>query len=302
MPPLRPTWEDGSLFGLVALAWGLNYLFVRLGLTFAPPLWLALFRSGVGALAVLGCLAAQGGWRSLDRRDARDALLIGVPNTALFFGLWFVAAASIPPGQTAVLVYTFPLWVTLLSGPLLRANPSAWQWVAVTTGFVGVILVSQPWLGGAGTLAPAAVLELLVGSISWAFGTIAFKRRFTGPKVIPANGMQLAGGALTLLLVAPLAEGFYVPPSNGVFFGVVLWLGLLGTAVAYSIWFRLLDRHSATTLSGYTFLVPLVALTASVTLLGESLGPVQVVGVAAVLIAIFVNARGAGGRNPAPVV
>ncbi|MCI4324334.1 MAG: DMT family transporter [Thermoplasmata archaeon] len=296
MPPRRPSWENVALFGLVAFAWGLNYLFVRVGLTFAPPLWLAVFRSGLGALTVGGFLLIQGGWRTLDRRDVRDALLIGVPNTAIFFGLWFLAASAIPPGETAVLVYTFPLWVTLLSGPLLRTTPSAWQWVAVSTGFFGVILVSQPWVGGAGSLAPGPVVELLAGSIAWAFGTIAFKRRFTGPKVVPANAMQLTGGALALLVVAPLMEGTFLPPSSGVFLAVILWLGVLGTALAYSIWFRLLDRLPAATLSGYTFLVPLVALTASLVLLGDTLGPLQVVGVAAVLLAIYLNSRGARDR------
>jgi drug/metabolite transporter (DMT)-like permease len=296
MPSERPSLRDAVLFGVVALAWGLNYLFVRLGLTLAPPLWLAALRSGVGAAVVLGFLAGQGDWRTLDRRNARDALAIGVPNTAVFFGLWFVAASTIPPGQTAVLVYTFPLWVTLLSGPLLRAAPTVGQWIAVGGGFLGVVLVAEPWLGGAAALAPTPVAELLVGSFSWALGTIAFKRRFSAPKAVAANGLQLVGGTAALLLVTPVAEGGYVPPPSWVLLGVVLWLGVIGTALAYSIWFRLLSRLPASTLSGYTFLVPLVALAASAVLLGERLRLLQLVGVAAVLLAIVGNAWGSPQR------
>jgi drug/metabolite transporter (DMT)-like permease len=295
--------KDPGLFGLVALIWGLNYLFVRAGLSFAPPLWLAVLRSGTGALAVVAYLAYTGHWRLLDRRDARDALLIGVPNTGVFFGLWFLAAASIPAGQTAVLVYTFPLWVTLLAGPVLGLVPSRLQMLAVVGGFAGVVLVSQPWLSGAGALAPLPVAELLLGAIAWGIGTVAFKRRFPTSKVLAANGLQLVGGTAALLVAAPLVEGLYAPPANGALLGDVLWLGLLGTALAYSIWFWLLDRHPAANLSAYTFLVPLVALAASIVLLGERLDLPQAVGVGLVVLAIYGNARSTtagalAGRRP----
>jgi probable blue pigment (indigoidine) exporter len=251
---------------------------------------------------VLAFVTWSRAWGPLDRRDVRDALLIGVPNTAIFFGLWFVAAVSVPPGQAAVLVYTFPLWVTLLSAILLRTAPSGLQVLAVAGGFIGVVFVSQPWLSGGAGLAPLPVLELLGGALSWGVGTVAFKRRFPGPKVAAANGLQLVGGAATLFGVSLLAEGPHLPAASWPEIGIVLWLGIVGTALAYSIWFRLLDRRSASTLSGYTFLVPVVALTASTVFLGERVDPIQALGVALVLLALYGNARGARGPSrSAPV-
>lgn len=296
MPHDSDGWRDSGLFAVVAVAWGLNYLFVRVGLDSFLPLWLAALRSGVGAIGVVAFVTWTRGWGPLDRRDVRDALLIGVPNTAIFFGLWFVAAESVPPGQAAVLVYTFPLWVTLLSALVLRTAPSGLQILAVAGGFVGVVFVSQPWLVGGAGLAPLAVLELLAGALSWGVGTVAFKHRFPGPKVAAANGLQLLGGAGALLGVSLLAEGPHLPALTWPEVGIVLWLGLVGTALAYSIWFRLLDRRSASTLSGYTFLVPLVALAASTVFLGERVDMIQAVGVLLVVIALYGNARGA--RDP----
>jgi O-acetylserine/cysteine efflux transporter len=301
MRPSHSGARDSALFVVVATVWGLNYLFVRLGLTFVPPLWLAALRAGVGALAVLVGLAAGGHLRGLSGRDARDAALIGVPNTGLFFGLWFVAAASVPAGQTAVLVYTFPLWVTLLSGPVLGSMPNRIQLLAVAGGFAGVVLVSQPWLVGGGALAPLAVVELLAGSISWAVGTVLFKRRFTPANGPAANGFQLLGGAVVLFALAPIAEGRFVAPVSGILLLDVLWLGVTGTALAYSIWFVLLTRTPAATLSGYTFLVPLVALGASIALVGERLDLVQGLGVVLVLLAVYGNARGSRDRALPPL-
>jgi probable blue pigment (indigoidine) exporter len=284
--------RDAGLFGVVALVWGLNYVFVRVGLTLEPPLWLATLRAGVGALVLLPWMLTGRRNRTLSTRDLRDALAIGVPNTGIFFGLWFVAASSVPPGETAVLVYTFPLWVSLLAAPLLAERPTASQLAAVALGFSGVVLVAEPWMAGPGALAPAPVLELLGGAAAWALGTVLFKRRFRGPTVFAANAGQLTGGAIGLLgasvvVGAPLATGGGAPAIL-----VVAWLGVLGTALAYTIWFRLLDRFPASTLSGYTFLVPVVALTASFLVLGERLVLWQVAGVGAILTAIYLNARG----------
>jgi drug/metabolite transporter (DMT)-like permease len=289
-----------TLFAALVVIWGLNYLAVRWGLEVAPPLWLALIRSGLGAATVGVWLLATGGLGQLDRRAVRDALLIGIPNTALFFGLWFEGAVSVPPGQVAVLVYTFPLWVVLLSAAFLNARLRAIEVACLLTGFAGVALVAQPWSEMGGQIAPWAVVLLLAGAISWAVGTLLFKRRFHGPSIHEANFYQLVGGTAGLTVAAVLLES---PPGSAslTLVGSSLWLGVLGTGVAYGIWYELLDRYRATTLSVYVFFVPLVALVASVLILGETLDAVQVVGVALVLAGLYGTGVTASSSNP-PVV
>jgi probable blue pigment (indigoidine) exporter len=275
----------------------MNYVFVVWGLAEAPALWLAAMRSGVGALGGLAFVFATRRIRFLDGRGRRDALLLGLPNTALFFGLWFIAGASVPPGQAAVFVYTFPLWVALLSAAFFRYSLTGLQVVAILVGFAGVLLVSQPWNHSQG-FALLPVTLLLVAAFAWAVGTVLFKHRFHGEAVHAANAFQLLGGTAGLLLASWVTEpGGFVPSLR--LLGIVLWLGLAGTALSYMIWFWLLDRLHATTLSAYVFLVPLVALVASLLLLGEGLGPGQVAGVGFVLSSIYLMARASqAGQGP----
>jgi drug/metabolite transporter (DMT)-like permease len=282
---------DFAGMGVVVVVWGLNYLFVREGLTLAPPLWLAALRAGVGAAVLVPFFALRGRFAVLAWREVRDALAIGIPNTAMFFGLWFLAARYVPPGETAVLVYTFPLFVTLLSPLVLGVNRARWQVAAVVLGFGGVVLISQPWVGGVSALGPVPVAALLLAALSWAFGTVLFKRRFTGTAVQAANSVQLAGGAAALFGAALLFEGIAPPTPSLPLIETVAWLGLLGTAAAYAIWFALLDRTDARTLSAYTFLVPLVALGASALFFRERVDAVEAIGVALVIIALIANAR-----------
>jgi drug/metabolite transporter (DMT)-like permease len=282
-----------ALFLLLTVAWGLNYLFVRWGLGLAPPLWLATLRAGVGAASVAIILPALGPRASLAPPAVRDAMLIGIVNTGLFFGLWFEAAGSIPPGETAVLVYTFPLWVTLLSFGARWESISLPRIGAVALGFLGVVLVSQPWSGSGDHLELTPVLEALGGAVAWALGTVLFRRRFRGAEVPTANLWQLVGGTVALGLAGVTLEPHGFAPSPSLV-PIVLWLGVIGTGVAYLIWFWLLDHHGAVRLSAYVFLVPVVALAASVVLLGESIDPIEGFGIALILVSLYGTATGFG--------
>ncbi len=284
----RWTVVDGALLGLTIVAWGINYLFVRVGLLDATPLWLATLRAGTGLAALAAFLLWSPPAVRLVGRPRLVAMLLGVPNTALFLGLWFVAAGAVPAGQAAVLIYTFPLWVAVLSVPVLGVRLSPRAILAVGGGFAGVVLISQPWASAGSALPWLPVLELVAAAVSWAIATVLFQRQFSPDELASANGYQLLGGAAALIAVTAIAQPNHLPVETPVLWVAVAWLGVFGTAFAYAVWFYLLGRVPATTLSAYSFLVPLVALVASVVLLGERLDSVQAVGVVLVIASIII--------------
>ncbi len=291
------TGASRALFGLMVFAWGANYLFVRLGLEFATPLWLAALRAGIGTLGVGGFLALRKSGTPLDGRGRRDALLLGIPNTAIFFGLWFVAAQAVPAGEAAVVVYTFPVWVSLFSVPLLGRRLTALHWFAVVLGFGGVALIAQPGATGTSPTVLVALGELVAAAMSWALATVLFQRRFSASEMPTANGYQLLGGAVALVTAAALVDPSSLPGRAPELWVAALWLGLVGSAFAYAVWFVLLGRVGAPDLSAYAFLVPVTALGLSAILLGERLSALQAGGVALVLASIYLIARGSA-RTP----
>jgi drug/metabolite transporter (DMT)-like permease len=283
--------RDAFSFLIIASAWGLNYLFVRAGIRFIAPLWLALLRAGIGAMAMAAFVVWARPAARLDRADVGRALLVGVPNTAIFFGLWFLAAPQILPGEAAVLVYTFPLWVALLTFMALTSATRRTVALAVGAGFVGVVLVAQPWEAAGHSVAVVAIAELLAGAVAWAVGTVLSQRWFAPEKLVAVNLWQLVGGSLGLGVAAIVLEPDPHLVTSPMLVGIVLWLGVVGTALAYGLWFALLARTPAAILSTYAFLVPVIALFASALVLGERLVPLQLVGVAFVLGAIYVAGR-----------
>jgi drug/metabolite transporter (DMT)-like permease len=289
------TW---GLFAVVAIVWGLNYIFVNVGLAVSGPLWLATLRAAFGLAGSAAILAVVGRPTKLDRRGRRDAFLIGMPNITLFFAFWFLAAGTILPGVAAVMIYTYPLWVAILSAPVLSHALTARHWASVAVGFAGVVLVSQVGSFTGAPLAVVPIVELLIAAFAWALATVVIQRRFRGEEMLEANVYQLVGGAVGLLVLTlvltPTALPVVTRPELWV---SVLWLGVLGTAVAYSIWFHLLGRTRAATLSAYLFLVPVVAMTASAVVFRERLSYLQLVGVAFVLASIYGIGRAPGGSE-----
>lgn len=286
----------------VVVPWGLNYLFVRAALVFAAPLWLAAFRSLLGWGTVAAVRVAFHRPGRLTGPGQRDASLLGLLTTTVFFGLWFTAAQSVAPGVASVLVYTFPLWVTLLAGPLLGDRVPRITGVGVAIGFAGVILVAEPWRAGSGGLPLGAVAELLVGALAWAAGTVLAARRFSPADLEAATEYQLLGGGAALALVALLAEPAGPVVASPALFVDLIWLGPIGTALAYSVWYVLLGRFPAPELSSYLFLVPVVALGASALALSERLDAVQLSGVVAVLACVYTVSRSRRGTATEPDV
>ncbi len=301
------------LFLLVALFWGVNYPAVVLGLGYAPPLWLGFLRVvfGLGgSLLVLPLLERRmGRSERLTWRGKGYALLLGLPNSALFFGLWMIAAPVVPAGQASLLVYTFPLWVLLLAYPILGDRPTLGQIGASAVGLAGVALVGfadvSSWTAGW-----TPVLELLGAAISWAVATVLMKRTFRQQEMLEANIWQLLGSAPVLLALALFEAPFTSVHWTTELLLVLLWTGILGTAVAYGLWFELLSAHRAATVSAYLFIVPVVALVAGFLVLHQGLGVPQAIGVLAVLLSIYGTHRFApdpahpssrlGGVGPAP--
>ncbi len=297
----RHRWDGVTLllFGLMVFAWGGNYLFVRVGEQSVAPLWLAALRAGVGAVG-LGVLLAARSPPSLTGGERRDALLLGIPNTAVFLGLWFTAAPAVAPGVAAVVVYTFPLWVAVASPAILGTQLGRQHWSAIGVGFAGVVLVSQPWTAGSRAHDLLPLAELLGGAVSWALATVGFQRRFAPEKLAAANGYQLVSGALALAAVALVFGEVRMPVEPASLWISVVWLGLFGTAFAYAVWFHLLRSVPASTLSAYAFLVPVTALVLSAVFLGERLDPVEAVGVVLVLAGIYLVGRPRAGRRGRP--
>ncbi|MFJ3105574.1 EamA family transporter [Streptomyces sp. NPDC086835] len=275
------------LTALAPLAWGTTYVVTTELLPPGHPLFAGLLRAlpaGLIALAITRTLPRGAWWWK--------AAVLGVLNIGLFFPLLFIAAERLPGGVAATLAAAQPLVVAVLAVPVLREGLSAWRLLWGATGVAGVGLVV---IGPNAAFDTVGVVAGLASAATMALGVTLTKRWGRPAEAGPTAfaGWQLTAGGLFLVPVTFLAEG--APPHIDLTAALgYLWLGLVGGLAAYVLWFRGITTLPVTSVAVLVLLSPLVAAVLGAVLLGETFGPVQLVGFGLSLAAIV------AGQLPAP--
>lgn len=275
---------------LVALAatWGASYLFIKVGVDggFSPAALMAA-RTLIAAVTLTAYLGATTGWRKMlvDLRAAwRPALVLGALNAAIPF--WFVAwgETHIESGVAAIAQATVPLCSLLIGLPFLpheRIGPARIGGVVLGLAGVAVLAGIHPhggWPAVAGTLA------IVVASVSYASAGIYGQLRVRGTAgPVLATGSMIAG--FVMLLPLALVQFPASVPTRGAF-ASLLALGLLGTAAAQLVLFRILALYGARRLSLVTYLMPGFALFYGALVLHEHVRALTIAGLALILLGV----------------
>ncbi|MFD4406342.1 EamA family transporter [Nocardia sp. NPDC058499] len=276
-----------ALTAFAPVAWGTTYIVTTELLPAGHPLFAGVLRAlpaGVIALAITRTLPRGAWWGK--------AAVLGVLNIGLMFPLLFIAAERLPGGVAATLAAAQPLVVAVLAVAVLHESPSAWRMAWGALGLAGVGLVV---LGPAAALDGVGVVAGLGAAASMALGLTLTKRwgRPAGTTPTAFAGWQLTAGGLFLVPLTVFVEG--APPAIDLpaVLGY-LWLGLFGGLIAYVLWFRGVTSLPVNAVAILTLFSPLVAAVLGAVLLGQTLGPVQLVGFGLALAAIV------AGQLPAP--
>jgi probable blue pigment (indigoidine) exporter len=274
--------------------WGTTYLATTTLLPPGRPLLAALLRAlpaGLLLVAVTRRLPSGSWWWR--------AAVLGTLNIGAFFALLFVAAYRLPGGVAATVGAVQPLLVAALSAGLLGRRLTGRTVAAGAAGIAGVALLV---LRADARLDVAGVAAALGGAAVMATGVVLSKRWTSPAPLLATTGWQLVAGGLVLVPVVTVVEGA-PPPLTGENVAGYLYLGVLGTAVAYSLWFRGIRALPATDVTFLGLLSPVVATAAGWVVAGQALTPGQLAGAVVVLGALIAGqtaGRGAGrpGRPP----
>ncbi|OCP23364.1 ABC transporter permease [Ensifer sp. LC54] len=273
---------DLALTALAPAIWGSTYLVTTELLPPGYPLTVAMLRAlpaGLLLLLIVRRLPSGIWWPR--------TILLGALNFSFFWAMLFVSAYRLPGGVAATVGAIQPLIVILLSRVFLGSPIRALSIVAGVAGIVGVgLLVLTP---GA-TLDPLGVVAGLAGAVSMAFGTVL--SRHWAPPVPPLTftAWQLAAGGLLLVPMALFFEPALTTLTAANVAGFA-YLGLIGAAFTYLLWFRGLSRLEPSAVAPLGFLSPVVAILLGWGVLDERLTPVQAMGILVVLVSVWLSQR-----------
>ncbi|MGO4713516.1 EamA family transporter [Bradyrhizobium sp. 2TAF24] len=271
---------DLLLTAIAPAIWGSTYLVTTQLLPAGHPMTVAMLRAlpaGLLLLLMVRQLPTGVWW-------LRTALL-GILNFSFFWAMLFVAAYRLPGGVAATVGAIQPLVVVMLARPLLGTPIRAVAVLAALGGMAGVALLL---LTPRATLDPVGIAAGLAGAVSMALGTVLSRRWQPPVSPLTFTAWQLTAGGVLLTPVALLLETplTTLTPANVIGF---VYLGLIGAALTYILWFRGVARLEPSVVASLGFLSPVTAVVLGWIVLDQSLTPTQLIGMAVVVGSVWLS-------------
>lgn len=282
---------DILLTALAPAVWGSTYLVTTEALPAGYPVTMAALRALPAGLLLL----------ALTRRPPPIAWLgrifvLGGLNFALFWALLFVAAYRLPGGVAATLGALQAMMVIVMARGWLGAPIRAGAVAAAAAGVSGVALLL---IGPEAALDPVGVAAGLGGAASMAAGTVLSRKWQPPVSALGFTAWQLTAGGMILLPLALIVEP-PLPPLTGTNVAGLLWLGLIGAAASYALWFRGVARIEPGAVSMLGMMSPVTAVLLGWAALGQSLTLLQGLGALIVLGSVWAGQRANRPAPPAP--
>lgn len=281
-------------FATVYLVWGSTYFFIQKAVQHIPPFILGALRFlAAGILLFAWCIIKKEKlWNPAQIKTAiiTGVLLLFVGNGAV---IW--AEEKLPSSLVAVLVSAAPLWFVLLDKPKWKENlhnrPTI---IGLIVGFAGVIMlfsekVQEAFAAGGDGAQVFGLLVLMIGSASWAGGSLYSKYKSTGSALVNTTWQMLAA-SLTFTIISLTSNEWkdfeWVNVTAASWWSVV-YLVTMGSLAGYSAYVWLLQVRPATQVSTYAYVNPVVAVLLGVFFAGEHMTFLQLSGLVTILTSVL---------------
>jgi len=276
--------RDSGLFILMSLFWALNYSFLKIALIYEPPLVVLLFR--IIFAAIFSIIFSYSSLKALKGVGYIKLLIMSLLNISLFMTLWFLGEETEPASISSILIYTYPIISVLFSSLFLNEKLTHLKIIGTFIGFIGLVVIFIYQIEVEFSI---GLFLLLSGAFMWAFGTVYYKKYLGKIDQGAVNSIQFIY-AIPVILIFTVFEGGFKSLSLN-FILLTLYMGSLGTAVAYFIYLSLLKRYNVSHISPYLFSVPAFSIFLSLIINKEIITLNTVAGFSLISLGIFLSSR-----------
>lgn len=290
----QPTIKDWIALVLLSFMWGTSFLFTKIALEQLRPATVVTFRLGLGAVVLLAVLYWRGAPLPRGRWLWIHLLALSALGNTLPFQLIAWGQQSIDSGLAAMLIAWMPLGVLVLAHFFVPGESMTTARTAgMLLGFAGVAILVGPdalWRIGGDSAAMLSQAAMLAAALCYAVNAVLARHLPPGDVAVhTAATVSLA--AMTMLPVGA-ADGLAAAGAlswRAIF--ALAWLGIVSTALATILYFRIIASAGPTFLSLINYLIPPIAIVAGALVLGERPAPSSLLALAIILVGIGVSQR-----------
>ncbi len=276
--PLRPL---DVLMGLaVPLLWGLGVVFAKAAIEHFPPILLMALRFTLTAMVLVWFVKPP--WRIM-----RALVAVAFVSAAIQYSLTFNGLRGVDASIAVLVIQLEVPFLVLLGAALLHERVGLRKWLGIAIAFAGVGLIAgEPRLGQAW----GSLLLLAGGAFSWALGQIMVRRlgEVGGLTTIAWVAVFAAPQLFVFSFVFERDHLAYIASADWVVWSTVVYLGLVMTALGYSMWYSLIGRHPVSRVGPFLLLMPVFSVLGGVILLGETVTPLVAAGGVIVIVGVVV--------------
>lgn len=269
---------------LFALIWSSAFTSARIIVADAPPLAISAIRFAIAGIIGAAIARAMGQTWHLNRDQWRTIFVFGLCQNGLYLGLNFMAMTTIEASVASIIASTMPLMVAFSGWAVMREKLSPVAAFGLALGFVGVAVIMSSRISAGVDLFGVALC--FIGAVALTIATLAMRGGSSKGNLLMIVGLQMFVGSAVLFVASAIFETWefnWNPRMLTALAYTILAPGLLAT----SIWFALVSRIGAVRAATFHFLNPFFGVAIAAVLLGESLGWLDVVGVAIITVGIL---------------
>jgi len=283
--------EGLCLVLFTACSWGAAWPQTKFLLGQLPPFAMRTLCGSCGFLFAVAVAVARGEHLLPPKDQWGRLFLFAMLNYGVYIVLSTETQVYLPSSEAIVITYTLPIWGSLLAWPLLGERPSWRQLLALVLAVGGVALLVGVGSAEARRDQVPGVAMGLMAAVLFGLGAVLAKR--TPLQMPPATSVawQVALGTALLAVLASFETPDWsrVTPAG---WACVAFVATIPMTVAYLAWFRALRLVPASVAATTVLVSPMVGVLLSTLVLGETLGPRQIVGLGLTLTGVAIAARG----------
>lgn len=221
------------------------------------------------------------------KRYWKHLFLVGLLQTAAVFLLVMYGLNLVDAGKSSVLLYSMPLWSSILAVPYLKEKLTWKQLTGLFLGMIGlfIILGWDIW-SMQDALVVSGELLIILASVIWAISNIYFRLHLAALPKVQSSAYQMTFGAIALLIFAVIAEWGEPVVINASSLYDVLYSGVIASALCFTVWYLILSKINMVTATIATLLVPVFGLFFSSLLLAEKITLSVVIGAVFIIYGI----------------